>query len=93
MNEFVVSSIIIFVCGIYCMISKKNLIKLLIGLILMVESSHLIFITISPLNALAQYFVLISIVINSCLIATIISFIIIVYRKKGTLNTKMLDVS
>jgi NADH:ubiquinone oxidoreductase subunit K len=91
MNAFLAVSVLIFIYGIYALITKKNLIKSLIGIILMTESSHLLFISVSPLNSLAQYFVLISIVVAGCLIGTIISFILIVYKRKGTINTKVLN--
>ena len=90
MIVYIVTSTIIFIFGIYALISKKNLIKSLIGLILMIESSHLIFISSSPLNTLAQYFVIVSIVIAGCSLTVIIGFIINIYRKRGTLDTKIL---
>jgi len=90
MDVYIITAGIIFIFGIYALVSKKNLIKSLIGLILMIESSHLIFISSSPLNALAQYFVIISIVITGCLLAIIIGFILNIYKKTGTLNTKIL---
>jgi len=93
MNEFILISALIFIYGVYSLISKKNLIKSLIGIILMIESSHLLFISISPANPLTQYFVIISIVISGGLMATIIGFMITIYRRKGTLKTKVLNVS
>ena len=93
MNEFILISALIFVYGAYSLISKKNLIKSLIGIILMIESSHLLFISISPANPLTQYFVITSIVISGGLMATIIGFMITIYRRKGTLKTKVLNVS
>ena len=93
MNQFILVSALIFIYGIYALIAKKNLIKSLIGIILMIESSHLLFISTSPLNSLAQYFVVISIVISGSVIATTIGFILTVYRRKGTLKTKVLNVS
>ncbi len=90
MDIYIITAGILFIYGIYALISKKNLIKSLIGLILMIESSHLIFISSSPLNALTQYFVIVSIVITGCLLAVIIGFILNIYKKTGTLNTKVL---
>ena len=93
MNEFILISALIFVYGVYSLILKKNLIKSLIGIILMIESSHLLFISIFPANPLTQYFVITSIVISGGLMATIIGFMITIYRRKGTLKTKVLNVS
>ncbi len=93
MNELVLASALIFIFGIYSLITKKNLLKSLIGIILMIESSHLLFISISPLNTLVQYFVIVSIVISGCIMATTVGFILTVYRRKGTLKTKALNVS
>jgi NADH:ubiquinone oxidoreductase subunit K len=39
---------------------------------------------------LAQYFVIVSIVIAGCSLTVIIGFIINIYRKRGTLDTKIL---
>jgi NADH:ubiquinone oxidoreductase subunit K len=92
MEVLILTSALLLIFGFYTLIRKKNLIKSLIGIILMIESSHLLFIASAPLNTLAQYFVLISIVISGCLIGVMIAFILTVYRRKGTLNTRVLEV-
>lgn len=92
MIEFIIVSVFMFVYGLYTIILKKNLIKSLIGIVLLTESSHLIFIGLNPTSSLSQYFVLTSIIISGCVFATILGLLISVYRKEGKLDVDILDI-
>lgn len=76
--------------ALYCMTTKKNLIKTIIGLEIFTSSINLNFVvmgaTDSGVDALAQSFAIISIAIGASVAAVALALIINVYRQYGKVD-------
>jgi NADH:ubiquinone oxidoreductase subunit K len=74
----------------YCMVTKKNIIKTLIGLEIFASSVNLNFVVMGAteggVDALAQSFAIISIAIGASVAAVALALIINVYRHYGNVD-------
>ena len=79
MEILVLSSLLFFFIGVYCIAAKKTLLKILVGLMIAIESVHMFLIIISQRTAsiVPQTMVITSMVISS---STIAIFGAIIYR-------------
>lgn len=90
-QEFIIVSVLMFAMGLYALSTRKNLLRGLVGLILLMESSHLLFISFNPMSALTQFFVLASIVLSGCIFAATLALIITIYKRENTIKADILD--
>ncbi|MEM1986301.1 MAG: NADH-quinone oxidoreductase subunit K [Nitrososphaeria archaeon] len=81
----------LIVClSIYCIVSKRNMIKTVLGVEILTASVNLNFIVVGARNgyvdALAQSFAIISIAIGACVAALALALIVNVYRHYGKVD-------
>ena len=88
---FLLTSAVLYFLSIYCLASKKNMIKKLIAIEIMVDASSLNFVALSALgtgiNPMAHAIVITSIVIGGCVIAIGLAIVINAYVKHKTLDS------
>jgi NADH:ubiquinone oxidoreductase subunit K len=84
--------IILFILGIYCLATKRNMIKLVIGLEILINSANLSFIIFSAqrsqgiVELLPQAVVFFSISIAGGVTAVVLSLVLNAYRQYKTLD-------
>lgn len=94
---FLFVSVFLYAIGLYAVATKRNMIKFVIALELLLDGAHLNFITFSTawtgffVDPLAQAIVIISISIGGGVIAVALAFIIRAYNKFGTLDVRKLN--
>ena len=90
--QFHIMLIIVLVgIGIYCLISRRNLIQLIIGIEIIAKAICLSFVLAGHLQGneqIAQAIVITIIVIEAITAAVVMSLIVAVYRRTGSLNIK-----
>jgi len=95
-NYYIACSIILFSLGLYCLTVKRNMIRLLMGLEIMINAANLNFIALSSfvvegaVHPLAHVFTILSIGIGGCIIALGLVITIYAYRHYGTLDVREL---
>lgn len=93
---YVTCSVILFFIGIYCLISKRNMIRLLMGLEIMLNAVNLNFIVFSAYGVegiphpLAHLFSIIILGVGGTTIALGLVITLYAYRHYGTLNVRKL---
>ena len=91
---YLVPSVVMFVCGVYGFITRKNMIAMLISLELILNSSDLNFVVFNrflfPGSMEGMIFTLFAVAIAAAETAVAIAIIINIYRKVG--NTDINDV-
>lgn len=98
MNEllqlYIPASIILIALGLYCIATKRDLIKIVLGIEIITSGVNLNIIAMglrsNGVEALAQSITLISMTIGACIAAVALSIIINVFRHYGTTDTKEL---
>ncbi|MEO0124585.1 MAG: NADH-quinone oxidoreductase subunit NuoK [candidate division WOR-3 bacterium] len=95
-NDFYLNLIfafILFFIGLYCLLSMRNLIKLLIGIEIIAKGVTLALISASSVKGLiltGQSLVITFIVVEVCAIAVALALVINLYRHTGSLDVKKL---
>lgn len=95
-NDFYLNLIfafILFFLGLYCLLSMRNLIKLLIGIEVIAKGVTLALISASTVKGLiltGQSLVITFIVIEVCVIAVALALVINLYRHTRSLDVKKL---
>ena len=98
MNEilsiYLTTSILLIILGFYCISSKRNMIKTIIGIEIITSAINLNFITLGfstyGVDYFAQSIVIISISIAACIAAIALSLILNVYRHYGSIDLRKL---
>jgi multisubunit Na+/H+ antiporter MnhC subunit len=84
----------LYALGIYCMVTKRNLIKLTIGIEILLSAANLNLMVFSAyrfpgfVDPLPQALVIMSIIIGGAVAAVALSLVINVYRHYGTLDVR-----
>ena len=84
---------LLFFIGLYCLLSSRNLVKLLIGLEIMAKSVVLSFVTAGYFRGetfLTQSYVITFIVVEVSLVAVALALVINAYRSTGSLDIQKL---
>ena len=87
---------ILYTLGVYCLIFKRNIIRLLLALELILNAANLNIIVFSSyakegyIDPLGQSFTIISISIGGCIMALGLALILQIYRRYGTLDVREL---
>lgn len=87
------TAVILIVIGLYTIVTKKNLIRIIIGLEIMATGVNINFIALSLLkhpvfiDPTSHVLTIISIVLDGALVGVALGLTLIVYRKFKTLNT------
>lgn len=83
--------IVLLGIGIYCLISRRNLIQLIIGIEIIAKAICLSFVLAGHLQGneqIAQAIVITIIVIEAITAAVVMSLIVAAYRRTGSLNIR-----
>lgn len=92
LSWYLATSVILYLIGLYCLATKRNLIKMIIGIEILINAAHLNFIalstTVAGLDPLARTYVIISIGVGAGVIALALSLTLLVYRHYGTLDVR-----
>ena len=86
--SYIIFAVMILFLGMYCVITKKNLIKSAIGISIMVKGASLSFLAAG--GATAQVAVVLIIVVDAIVAAVLLSLAVNVYRRTGSLNIEEL---
>jgi len=95
-SYYLAFSVVLFFIGLYCLVAKRNMIRLLMGLEIMINSVSLNFIALSSyvaegsVHPLAHAFTILSIAIGGCIVAVGLVITIYAYRHYGTLDVREL---
>jgi NADH:ubiquinone oxidoreductase subunit K len=81
-------AVLLLFFGLYCVLTKKNLIKSAIGISIMVKGGSLSFLAAG--GATAQVVVVLIIVIDAIVAAVLLSMAVNVYRHTGSLDIESL---
>ncbi|MEM2237244.1 MAG: NADH-quinone oxidoreductase subunit NuoK [Candidatus Caldarchaeum sp.] len=87
---YVLVASLIFIIGVFCLATRKSLIKQIIGLEIMVNAAHLSFVAISTkqgpglVDPYAQSFILISLGVGAAVVALALLLSVQVYRTYRT---------
>jgi len=84
---------LIFICGLYCILATRSLIRAIIGLELLIKAVTLFIILVGYLNnnmALAQSLVITVIVIEVILVVIAAGVALQIFRRNGDLDTRRL---
>jgi NADH:ubiquinone oxidoreductase subunit K len=93
---YLACSLVLYIIGLYCLVVKRNMIRLLIALEIMLNAVNLNFIAFSSygvfgsVHPLGHAFTVISIGIGGCIIALGLAITLHAYRHYGTLDVREL---
>jgi NADH:ubiquinone oxidoreductase subunit K len=89
-------AIALYVIGMYCLAAKRNMIRLIIGIEILMNAAHLTFIAFSAyrtagyIDPLGHAIVIMSIVFTGCITAVALTIVTYAYRHYGTLDVRKL---
>lgn len=94
-SSYVAVALIMLAVGVYCLLTKRNLIKLVIGIEILTSAMHLNFIALgyappAAFNPLAQVVVVVSTGLGACVATVALMFVINAYRHYGSLDVRRL---
>jgi multisubunit Na+/H+ antiporter MnhC subunit len=93
-DVFTATAMALFLIGIYCVVTKRNMIKIVIGIEIMTAAVNLNFISMAwngtTTDPLAASIVLISIAIGAAVAAYALSLIIRAFRSSGSVDARKL---
>ncbi len=90
--HYVVVSCILFATGLYGIITRKNILVVLMCLELMLNACNLLLVTFSRVyqDATGHVFVLMSVTVAAAEVAVGLAFVVSIYRQKTSLNIDLL---
>jgi NAD(P)H-quinone oxidoreductase subunit 4L len=83
LSDFVLVSVMLFAVGIYGLVTKKNALRLLFAVEIMINAANINFVAFSQymqVDAVGQTFVLFSIALAAAETAVILAIIVVAYR-------------
>ncbi|MCI4438742.1 NADH-quinone oxidoreductase subunit K [archaeon] len=86
---YIVLSLLFLFFGAYSVVVKRNFLKILIGVELMLSGANLAFITFSSGSTVAQTFVITSLLIGTIFSAAGVALAISIYRQCKTLDVEV----
>ncbi len=94
LSWYVAAGLVMFAVGVYCLLTKRNLIKLVIGIEIITSAMHLNFIALGyaapVINPLAQVVVVVSTGLGACVATVALMYVINAYRHYGSLDVRKL---
>ena len=93
-SVYLACATILYIIGLYCLVTKRNLIRLVMGIEILINAAHINFIALSAywtpgfIDPLARSIVIISIGLAGCVGAILLSFTVYAYRHYGTLDVR-----
>lgn len=82
--------------GVYCLVTRRDLIRLLIGLMILMNAANLSFILFSTvkifglIDPLPHALVVMAIVIDGCVIVFGLALVVLIYHRYGSLDIEKL---
>ncbi len=89
---YLVFSIVLFAIGLYCLATKRNMLRLVLGVELLINAANINFITFAAfalpgfVDPLGNTFVCISIGLGGAVSAVALGIVVLAYRHYGTLD-------
>jgi NADH:ubiquinone oxidoreductase subunit K len=89
-------ALILFIIGLYCLVAKRNMVRLVIGIEILINAANLSFITFSAyrqpgyVDLLSQSIVVISMAIAGSVTALALVILLNAYKHYGTLDVRKL---
>lgn len=96
LSYFLACAIALYLVGIYCLTTKRNMIRLVLGIEILINAANLNFIVFSTYwkpgftDPFAHSIVIISIALAGCTSAVALLIVIYAYRHYGTLDIQKL---
>lgn len=96
LTYYVATAIALYVIGMYCLASKRNMIRLVVGVEILMNGVHLTFIAFSAyrvvgyVDPLGHAIVIMSIVFAGCVTAVALTIVTYAYKHYGTLDVREL---
>ena len=87
---YLLGAFVLYGTGVYCLVAKRNMIRLVIGLDILTTASHLMFIAFSSsakpgfTDPLAHSIVIILMAMGGCALAVALALVMLAYRHYGT---------
>jgi len=91
-TTYLVFSIGLYAIGLYCLATKRNMLRLVLGIELLINAANINFITFAAfalpgfVDPLGNAFVCISIGLGGAVSAVALGIVVLAYRHYGTLN-------
>lgn len=95
-SYYIAFSLSLFAIGMYCLATKRNMIRLILGIELLLNAANILFLSFSAyalpgyVDPLGQSFVIISIGIAGSVSAVALTLIVYVYKQYNTLDVREL---
>ncbi|RLI21080.1 hypothetical protein DRO45_02795 [Candidatus Bathyarchaeota archaeon] len=96
LSYYLAFTAILYVVGIYCLATKRNMIRLVLGIEILVNAANLNFIILSAnwktgfVDPFAHSIVIISTALAGCISAVALTIVVYAYRHYGTLDARKL---
>jgi NADH-quinone oxidoreductase subunit K len=92
LSYYLAGAAALYIIGMYCLATKRNMIRLIIAIELLTNAANLNFIAFSVYqpSVLGQSIVVISIALGACIVAVALSIVIYAYRHYKTLDVREL---
>jgi NADH:ubiquinone oxidoreductase subunit K len=96
LNYYIAGAIALYIVGMYCLAVKRNMIRLVIGIEILINAAHLNFVVFSAyrnqgyIDPLGHSTVIMSIVFAGCVTAVALTIVTYAYKHYGTLDVRKL---
>ena len=96
LSYYITGAIALYIVGMYCLAVKRNMIRLVIGIEILINAAHLNFIAFSAyrnqgyVDPLGHSIVIMSIVFAGCVTAVALTIVTYAYKYYGTLDVRKL---
>jgi NADH-quinone oxidoreductase subunit K len=97
LSIYLMFSIALYIVGIYCLATKRNMLRLIIGVEILVNAANINFITFAAyalpgfVDSMGHSFAAISIGLAGAVSAVALAIVVVVYRHYGTLDVDELN--
>lgn len=93
LSFYIACAIALYIVGMYCLAVKRNMIRLVIGIEILINAAHLSFVAFSDargIDPLGHSIVIMSIVFAGCVTAVALTIVAYAYRHYRTLDVREL---
>jgi len=96
LSYYLAFTMILYIIGIYCLATKRNMIRLILGIEIFINAANINFIVFSAnwktgfIDPFAHSIVIISIALAGCVSAVALTIVVYAYRHYGTLDVRKL---
>jgi NADH:ubiquinone oxidoreductase subunit K len=96
LSYYIAGAVALYILGMYCLAVKRNMIRLVIGIEILINAAHLNFIafsaygTVVNMGPLGHSIVIMSIVFAGCVTAVALTIVTYAYKHYGTLDVRKL---